>query len=38
MAQERIEQALAELALADIEPGARRELEAVANFLLEREF
>jgi geranylgeranyl diphosphate synthase type I len=38
MAQERIEQALAELAPADIEPGARRELEAVAKFLLEREF
>lgn len=38
MAQERIEQALAELAPADIEPEARRELEAVANFLLEREF
>ncbi|MGD0205320.1 MAG: polyprenyl synthetase family protein [Dehalococcoidia bacterium] len=38
MAQERIEQALAELALADIEPEARREFEAVAKFLLEREF
>jgi len=38
MAQERVEQALAELAPADIEPEARRELEAVAKFLLEREF
>jgi geranylgeranyl diphosphate synthase type I len=38
MAQERIEQALAELAPADIEPAARRELDAVAKFLLEREF
>lgn len=38
MTQERVEQALAELALADIEPRARGELEAVAKFLLEREF
>jgi geranylgeranyl diphosphate synthase type I len=38
MAQERVEQALAELALVDIEPRARREFEAVARFLLEREF
>ena len=38
MAQERVEQALAELAPADIEPEARRELEAMAKFLLEREF
>jgi geranylgeranyl pyrophosphate synthase len=38
MAQERIEQALAKLAPADIEPTARREFEAVAKFLLEREF
>jgi geranylgeranyl diphosphate synthase type I len=38
MAQERIEQALAELAPVDMEPTARHELEAVARFLLEREF
>ena len=38
MAQERIEQALAELAPVDMEPTARQELEAVARFLLEREF
>jgi geranylgeranyl diphosphate synthase type I len=38
MAQERSEQALAELAPVDIEPTARRELEAVVKFLLEREF
>ena len=38
MAQERVEQALAELAAVDIEPTARRDFEAVAKFLLEREF
>jgi geranylgeranyl diphosphate synthase type I len=38
MAQERVEQALAELAPVDIEPTARREFEAVARFLLERDF
>jgi len=38
MAQERIEQALAELTPVDMEPAARHELEAVARFLLEREF
>ena len=38
MAQERIEQALAELATADIEPSARRDFEAIAKFVLEREF
>jgi geranylgeranyl diphosphate synthase type I len=38
MAQERIEQALAELAPVDIEPTARREFEAVARFLIERDF
>jgi len=38
MAQERVEQALAELAEVDIEPTARRDFEAVARFLLEREF
>jgi len=38
MAQERIEEALAELAPVDIEPTARREFEALAKFLLEREF
>ncbi len=38
MAQERIEEALAELAQVDMEPTARREFEAVAKFLLEREF
>jgi len=38
MAQERVEQALAELATVDIEPTARRDFEAVAKFLLEREF
>lgn len=38
MAQEHIEQALAELAPVDIEPTARQEFEAVARFLLKREF
>jgi geranylgeranyl diphosphate synthase type I len=38
MAQERIEEALTELATVDMEPTARREFEAVAKFLLEREF
>jgi len=38
MAQERIEQALAELAPVDMEPTARRELEAAAKFILGREF
>jgi len=38
MAQERVEQALAELAPVDMDPTARRELEEVASFLLERDF
>jgi geranylgeranyl diphosphate synthase type I len=38
MAQERVEQALAELAPVDMDPTARRELAEVASFLLEREF
>jgi geranylgeranyl pyrophosphate synthase len=38
MAQERIEQALAELATVDIEPTARQEFETVTNFVLGREF
>ena len=38
MAQERVEQALAELAPIDMDPTARRELEEVASFLLERDF
>jgi geranylgeranyl diphosphate synthase type I len=38
MAQERIEQALAELTPVDMEPAARHELEAVAKFILGREF
>lgn len=38
MAQERIEQALAELAAVDIEPTARQEFETVTNFVLGREF
>ncbi len=38
MAQERVEQALAELTRVAIEPTARRDFEALAKFLLEREF
>ncbi|MGQ9572915.1 MAG: polyprenyl synthetase family protein [Dehalococcoidia bacterium] len=38
MAQQCVEQALAELALVDVEPTARRDFEAVASFLLERDF
>jgi geranylgeranyl diphosphate synthase type I len=38
MAQEHIEQALAELAPVDIESTARQEFEAVTKFLLERKF
>jgi geranylgeranyl diphosphate synthase type I len=38
MARERIEEALAELAPVGIEPTAQREFEALARFLLEREF
>lgn len=38
MAQERVEQALAELATVDIERTARQEFETVTNFVLGREF
>jgi geranylgeranyl diphosphate synthase type I len=38
MAQERIEQALAELATVNIAPAARQEFETVTNFVLGREF
>ena len=38
MAQQRIEQALTELDRVDMEPTARGEFEALAKFLLEREF
>jgi len=38
MAQERIEQALAELATVNMEPTARQEFETVTNFVLGREF